>query len=176
MPVARFWNTPWTTLILFLIGERTSSVFESFMSAPEPSDDQCSSFTPIPMKRTAKRFGYADGAFVSANAISDSSHGSPMATPAPRRMVRRESPFDFVRSDMLFPPLLFLRAPLRAELRTRHNRVHQRAEAIAVGAQRLLHLVDRRLNAKHERPSQRVRQQLTAEVVEEVVLTMLADV
>ena len=42
------------------------------------------------MNSTPKRFGKAAGEVVSAKAGSDSSHGSAMVTPAPRRTVRRE--------------------------------------------------------------------------------------
>jgi hypothetical protein len=49
---------------------------------------------PVPMNNVAKRFGYDGISFrfrVSPQTGTDSSHGSEIATPAPRRNVRRES-------------------------------------------------------------------------------------
>src|SRR5262245_26306626 len=89
IPVARLWNSPWMTLTLCLIGSSTDSVLLSFMSAPSPVDSQWSSLTPFPMNRTPNRFGGSTGLVVSAK-DRDSSQGSPMATPAPRRIVRRD--------------------------------------------------------------------------------------
>src|ERR1017187_9745477 len=45
---------------------------------------------PVPMKRTAKRFGKAAADPVSAKARREGSHGRAIVTPAPRRTARRE--------------------------------------------------------------------------------------
>src|SRR4051812_26260248 len=115
MPVARLWKSPWMTLTLCLSGSSGSSVRPNFIPAPEPSEIQWSSFTPLPMKMAAKRLGNGAGEVVSAKAGRDSSHGRAMVTPAPYRSLRRETPCDFsVRFDIGFTFLR--RATLVAKL------------------------------------------------------------
>src|SRR5262245_23628380 len=109
------------------------------MSAPLPVASQWSSLTPFPMNRTPKRFGGAAGLVVSANA-RDSSHGRPIATPAPRRMVRRERFDEDLRILFTF---LFLGSggSLVEKLRAGDNRLHKRGEPIPVRRQPGLHLL-----------------------------------
>src|SRR5260370_20522030 len=77
-------------VILCFNGSRGARVLLSVISGPAPWASQWSSFTPLPMNRTAKRFGKASGPVEAAKAGRDSSHGKAMVTPAPRRTVRRE--------------------------------------------------------------------------------------
>ena len=117
---------------------------------------------------------------VSANAGSDSSHGRAMVTPAPRSTVRREIRWaDFgVRSDILFTFLfLGIQASFVQELRAGDDGFHQRSEAVTV--RRQLALACARSAGSSEsmqRPAQSVGQQFAAEIVEEILLAMLADV
>src|SRR5689334_19469953 len=136
------------TLILLFNGSSGSSVLLSFISAPEPSAPQSSSLTPLPINRTPKRFGNCAGAVVSANAGRDSSHGSAIATPAPRRIVRREirSVDFFVRFDILFAFLLYgFSASFVPELRAHDNRFDQRSEPVTVRDRHVSHLQHHRL-------------------------------
>src|SRR2546423_14178928 len=79
---------------------------------------------PLPMKRTANRLGY--GPFAPAglpgpellHVGSDSSHGSAIVTPSPRRTVRREMP-------MALTSLPHGRQELHAD-RRRNRREHAR--------------------------------------------------
>src|SRR5262245_22967348 len=80
-------NSPLTTLIFGVIGSSGASDLLNVMPAPEPLDHQWLPLTPLPMKRTANRFGNA-----APHAGSDSSHGSARATPAPRRTVLLDTP------------------------------------------------------------------------------------
>src|SRR4051794_8107848 len=158
-PVDTLLKRPWITLILPFNGSSGSSVLPSFISAPEPSAVQWSSFTPLPMNRTAKRFGKLPGIVESAKAGSDSSHGNAMATPAPRRIVRRE-----MRSASLFVligiRLTFLFRKIRAsfvhELRAGDNRLHQGREAIAICSQRSSHALHGEIIGEQKGPSKRI--------------------
>ena len=112
------------------------------------------------MNRTPKRFGKAPASVVSAKAGSDSSHGSAMVTPAPRRTVRREMRLAdfFVRSDILFT-FLFWGIRLRRLFRNCGLVTIvsiSGAETVAVRGRRFaLHLLDRRARrtACSDRPS-----------------------
>src|SRR5947199_5237597 len=88
------------------------------------------------MKSTPNRLGKVPGAVVSPKAGRDSSHGSAIATPAPRRIVRREiGAVDFfVRFDMLFTFLLWwgFNTSFVQELWTGHDALDQRADTVAV--------------------------------------------
>ena len=135
------------------------------------------------MNSTPKRFGKAAGDGVSANACSDSSHGSAMVTPAPRSTVRREMRWaEFVRSIGHLIHLSVALGRFRSrtafvqELRAGDDGLHQRSEAIAVRRQLGLHALDQRLVGELQRAVQSVGQQFPAEIVDEVLLAMLADV
>src|SRR5690348_2939640 len=126
------------------------------------------------MKRTANLLGGAP-ATVSPKAGMDSSHGSAIATPAPRRTARREMRSDFFLRFAIFPPLLRrrtyfrFRTPLVPELRALDDGLHQRLEAIPARRQRTLHILYQRLIGKHQGAFQRERHQLPAQIVDEVV-------
>src|SRR5687767_221914 len=97
-PVECLLKSPLITLIFFFNGSSGDRLRLNFMSSPDPVAPQWSSLTPLPMKSTAKRFGKGELDVVAANADKDSSHGSAIVTPAPRRTVRRES---FMSPDLL---------------------------------------------------------------------------
>src|SRR2546423_947708 len=103
------------------------------------------------MKSTPNRFGKVPGAVVSPKAGRDSSHGSAIATPAPRRIVRREiGAVDFlVRFDMLFTFLLWgFDSSFIQKLRAGHDRFHQRRETVTVRDGGVPHLQHGRLVGK----------------------------
>src|SRR4051812_4052478 len=94
-PVAFLLNRPWMTLTLPLIGSSGFSDLLSSKVEPEPFAHQCSGLMPVPMNRTPKRFGARGKPVSAARAVapkpeSDSSHGSAIVTPTPRKKVRRE--------------------------------------------------------------------------------------
>src|ERR1035438_9780519 len=60
-PTEALLKRPSITMILRLSGSITDSVLPSFIASPEPSALQWSSLMPLPMKRTANRFGKAGG-------------------------------------------------------------------------------------------------------------------
>src|SRR6266404_4705145 len=144
------------TLILCFKGSSGASVLLSFMSAPEPSAPQCSSFTPFPMNRTAKRFGKEDGGVVPAKAGSDSIHGKAIVTPAPTSALRRVMPLTelLVRFAILvaflFPGIGLLSRDQRErsgaafvhELRACDNDFHHRSESITIRSQRRSHTLN----------------------------------
>src|SRR5690242_4697258 len=111
------------------------------------------------MNRTAKRFGNAAGAVVSAKTGRDSSHGKAMVTPAPARTLRREMPSAdfFVRMGILFRPSLV------HELRAGNDCLYQRSEAITIGREHASHPLHGGLVGQHQRPAKAVGQQLPAE-------------
>src|SRR4051812_40499530 len=96
-PVADFIKRPLMTFILVLNGARGESVLLSCMLAPPPDADHSLGLMPQPMNITAKRRGNVasappvrTGAGDSApHAGSDSSQGSAIVTPTPRRNMRR---------------------------------------------------------------------------------------
>src|SRR5207247_2019375 len=113
------------------------------------------------MNRTAKRFGKAPGAVVSANDGRDSSHGKAMVTPAPRRTARREMRLaDFsIRLSILFTfPYLGVKASFIQELRACDNGLDHWSEAISIRTQFGLHALDRGFVGELERPAQSVCQ------------------
>src|SRR5258708_4152116 len=131
------------TLILCFKGSSGASVLLSFISAPEPSAPQCSSFTPFPMNKTAKRFGKVAGGVVPANAGRDSIHGKAIVTPAPTSALRRVMPLTelLVRFGILAAFLLRgMRASLVHELRAGDNRFHHWSETITIRSQRGSHM------------------------------------
>src|SRR5215470_9276129 len=84
------------------------------------------------MKTTAKRFGGLVARVASVVAPQDgidSSHGSAMVTPAPRRKVRREDGILFTSLNGGFGP------SLGQELGTCNNLFHHRVETVAVRCQ-----------------------------------------
>src|SRR5579871_2857007 len=93
-PVAFLLNRPLMTFILALSGAIGSRLLLNSMSAPEPRAHQWSELMPQAMNRAAKRFGQGTGTPPNVVAAPqtgiDSSHGSAMVTPTPRRKVRRE--------------------------------------------------------------------------------------
>src|SRR5262245_36584860 len=72
-----------------------SRLFPNSISVPDLLAHQCFELMPFPMKTAAKRFGNGPvGSFEIEGAPQtgmDSSHGNAIATPAPRRNLRRES-------------------------------------------------------------------------------------
>src|SRR5579863_9792718 len=91
-PVACLLNSPVMTLSRVLKGASGARVLLNSMSAPAPWADQFLGLIPLPMNRAAKRRGRRPdtaAAGSSPQTGSDSSHGSAIATPAPRRSVRR---------------------------------------------------------------------------------------
>ena len=97
-PVEFLLKSPLMTFTLCFNGSSGDRLWASVIPAPDPTAPQWFSLTPLPMNITAKRFGNAfEG--VAANADSDSSHGSAMVTPAPRRTVRR---VNFISSAFLY--------------------------------------------------------------------------
>src|SRR5206468_2131524 len=90
-PVAFLLNRPLTTLILARSGASGSRQRPSSIEAPEPFAHQLGGLMPQPMKRAANRFGQGIGtspATVGAPQTgTDSSHGSAIVTPTPRRNV-----------------------------------------------------------------------------------------
>src|ERR1051325_2933679 len=130
------------------------------------------------MNKTAKRFGKAAaGEVVSAKTGRDSSHGKAMATPAPRRTVRREMPpaSFFVRLGILFAFLSCgICAALVHELWACDDGLDQRSEPIAFHRHTGYHTLNRGFIGKHQGPAQRVSQQFPAEIVDEVLLSMAA--
>src|SRR5436190_14911372 len=94
-PVAFLLNSPVMKFTFFLNGAIGSRLLPNSMSAPEPFAHQCFELMPFPMNSAAKRFGKGPGvpsfnASVPQTGI-DSSHGSAIATPTPRRNLRRVS-------------------------------------------------------------------------------------
>src|SRR4051812_11751190 len=93
------------------------------------------------MNRTASRFGGSDAAPAAATSAPktgiDSSHGSAIATPAPRRSVRRDSWYCRALLPESLVIDLFLGhfgcSSLIQELRTRHDRFDDIVNAVAVG-------------------------------------------
>src|SRR4051812_34837628 len=107
------------------------------------------------MKSTPNRFGNVPGAVVSPKAGRDSSHGSAIATPAPRRIVRREiGAVDFlVRFDMLFTFLLWgFDSSFIQELWTGHDGFDEGPDTVTIRNGDVPHLQHRRLVGKHQRP------------------------
>src|SRR5258708_8727229 len=83
--------------ILVLNGANGSRVLPNSISAPEPLAHQWLELTPLPQKSAANRLGNAPAGSPSFGVASapqlgnDSSHGSDMVTPTPRRNFRRET-------------------------------------------------------------------------------------
>src|SRR6476661_1759409 len=95
-PVAALLNRPSMTLIFVLSGSNGARDSLSSIPAPDPFAHHRPGLMPVPMNSTAKRWG--GGALVAAEADelrpkpdSDSSHGRPIVTPAPRSMVLRDN-------------------------------------------------------------------------------------
>src|SRR3954471_22151255 len=103
-PVAALLNRPSMTLIFALSGSNGARDSLSSIPAPDPFAHQRPGLMPVPMNSTAKRWGGA--ALVAAEAdelrpkpASDSSHGRPIVTPAPRRTVLRDNARPPCRDD-----------------------------------------------------------------------------
>ena len=169
------------TFTFFLMGSSGDKLRLSFISSPDPVEPQWFSLTPLPMKSTANRFGNGEED-VWANADIDSSHGSAMVTPAPRRTVRRDS---FISIPFLLRValgLLLARAaprPVRTflqELRARYNRFYKRAESITVRRHPVVHALDQRLVREEQRAAQRVHEHFTTKVVQKVFFPVGLDV
>src|ERR1017187_1404472 len=140
---------------------------------------------PFPMKRTAKRFGKVAADGVSAKAVREGSHGRATVTPAPRRTARREMRWaEFcVGWGILFTFLLmgiglFARLGISSvqELRAGDNGLYEGREPIAIRGQLALHVLHGEIVGDRERTAQSVGQQFPAEIIQVVVLAMLADV
>src|SRR5271163_418145 len=94
-PLARLLKRPETTLILVFSGAKGSRHKPSSILSPDPLAHQLVGLTPHPMKSAANRLGQAAGKSpaiaVAPHTGTDSSHGSAIVTPAPRRNVRRDA-------------------------------------------------------------------------------------
>src|SRR5215471_8107084 len=125
------------------------------------------------MNRTPKRLGYG----ASANAGSDSSHGSAMVTPAPRSTVRREMRRDISATSCLGCRLQAggLRYFVQ-ELRAGNNGINQGGEAVVARREAALHTVDQRIVGELQRAAEAIDEQLARNVVDEVLLAALANV
>src|SRR5688572_11250370 len=169
MPTAGLLNKPLMTTIFFLSGSSGCSDLLSFISAPLPRAHQWLPLMPLPMNITAKRFGNTVAAAADCDGAahaSDSSHGSAIVTPTPRRTVRLEM-------DRLMPSLLGAGG---TKLRARHDAFDDAVETVAVAGQRRAHRVDRGLVRQHQAAVERIREQLARQVVHKVVLPMRAEV
>src|SRR5262249_7029366 len=80
-----------------------------------------------------------------------------------------EFPYD-ARSAPIIPP------PFTPELGARHDRLDQAVESVALGRHAVAHRFDERLIRQDQTAAQRVHKQLTAEILEEVVLAAVGDV
>src|SRR3954470_7174722 len=122
------------------------------------------------MKTTAKRLG---ASVVAPQTGRDSSHGSAMVTPAPRRNIRRDG------CDLLM--LLTFRGRALFEhatgpkLRTSNDRVDQGLETIVVGGELAAEFFEGRLVGEDQAAAEGIGEQFAAEVVDEIVPAMLAD-
>src|SRR5215471_16420779 len=131
------------------------------------------------MNSTPKRLGYAPGEVVAPKTGMDSSHGSAMATPAPRRIVRREmgSVDLLVRAGMLFSlPFRGIGTSSVDKLRAGDNGFHQLAEVVAIGGEDGSHAFHCDFVGEHQRTAKSIGEQFAAEVIDEIILAMLADV
>src|SRR5258706_4069595 len=94
-PVACLLNRPVMKFIFAFNGAIGSRLLPSSIPAPDPFAHQCCELMPLPMNNAAKRLGNGPGVPSFAGAAPqtgiDSSHGRAMATPTPRRNLRRES-------------------------------------------------------------------------------------
>src|SRR4051794_29507389 len=100
-PVAALLKRPSMTLIFALSGSNGARDSLNSIAAPVPFAHQRPGLMPVPMNSTAKRWGCAAVVAAEAAAMpkpdSDSSHGKPMVTPAPRRKVLRANAFSRLR-------------------------------------------------------------------------------
>ena len=82
-------------MILSLSGVSGSRHGPSSIALPAPWAHHCFGLTPLPMNITANRFGNAEAAPSAGVAAPqtgiDSSHGSAIVTPTPRRNVRLDA-------------------------------------------------------------------------------------
>src|SRR5215467_2591335 len=125
------------------------------------------------MKTTAKRFGGFAASVASVVAPQDgidSSHGSAMVTPAPRRKVRREDGMLLTSLNGGFGP------SLGQELGTCDNLFHHGVETVTVGAQFGAHGLDGRFVGQDQATAERIHHQFAAQRIDEVVLAMFANV
>src|SRR5579871_1672644 len=94
-PVEGLLKSPLMTLRRVLSGSSGCRLLLSSMLAPSPFAHQLLGLMPVPINWTTKRLGGALGACGASAAApqtgTDSSHGSAMTTPAPRRNIRRET-------------------------------------------------------------------------------------
>src|SRR4051794_36458198 len=67
-------------------------------------------------------------------------------------------------------------SPFGPELGTPDDRVDQGFETILVGGELAAHFLERRLVGEDQAAAERIREQLAAEIVDEVLLSMVADV
>src|SRR5438876_332167 len=92
--VALLLKRPVMKFIFVFSGAIGSRLLPSSISAPEPLAHQCLELIPLPMNNAAKRLGKGpevgslDGSMPQTGI--DSSHGRAIATPTPRRNLRRE--------------------------------------------------------------------------------------
>src|SRR5687768_3239826 len=141
-PVAALLNRPVITLSLVLSGANGSSVLPSSIASPEPLAHQWLALMPQAMNSAAKRLGHGlalPSIVASAPQTGiDSSQGSARATPAPRRMVRRESWLALLASGVgifLWQAGSLPHGSFRHKLRAGHNAFDQNAEAVVAGGQ-----------------------------------------
>src|SRR5579871_1250564 len=148
-PVAFLLNRPVRTFSLDLKPARGSRLLLRAMSGPVPLAHQWFGLTPLPMKSVANRLGNAGTLLVAASLPHtgmDSSQGRAMATPTPRRTVRRsmrESVGFMDGSSLSFPWIIS--ATFVQELRTGDNGPNQAFKAVIIRNEPGLHRCDGRL-------------------------------
>ena len=177
-------------LILSLSGASGCEAFaelHALRRSLSPTSD--SGLTPLPMNSTAKRFGTRRTTVRAAASAPqtgiDSSHGSAIATPAPRRKVRRrDSRAALIRCELrsiraLHSSATLLRRARRGQ-KLRAGRRSSRpalSKSIARAPRVPAHLASRSGSSESmQAAAQRIGQQFAAEVVDEIVLPMLADI
>src|SRR5438552_3358486 len=105
-PVACLLKSPVMKFIFVFNGSIDCRLLPNSISAPEPLAHQCCELIPLPMNNAAKRFGNGLDAASRAGPAPqtgiDSSHGSAIATPTPRRNVRREARLQVAIMALLF--------------------------------------------------------------------------
>src|SRR6516225_8619023 len=139
---------------------------------------------PVPMKSAANRLGKLSGVAVSAKAESDSSHGNAIVTPAPRSTARREMRFEDscvgrgISVTLLLEIGLFDQigiSPVQ-KLGTRHEGLDEHGKPVAITDEPGFHPLNERFIGELERPAQSIAEQFPAEIIEKILLPVLADI
>src|SRR4051794_28578346 len=125
---------------------------------------------PLPINTTPNRFGVS---VVAPQTGIDSSHGSAIVTPAPRRNILRD---DFDLLMLLTFRRVGIGRPPVAKLWTPHDRIDQGLKTMIVRGERAADVFQRGLVGKDQAATQCVREELAAEISDEIVLPVLADI